>query len=542
MTTLQPPDEVAPATTLKKKKEPPKNLVIPPPRPQMSKAERRALQEQQRAAKAATTTSQGSSTTTPPSKATMPSDTVTRTDPTTTMPKSLSAPESEKMDNRSSTSAAPSIRKVNDSSVAVAPTRVGLVPHLSTYKDPNITYDTGAVLRHVITLPPSETLIHSPNVVVGASNTSVLTGLHPAVIELGYRYGIGAILGGNARCRAMLECYSTVLVDFASSVDANDTTNEAVTSTDWRSAIENTILKPTFTYWTEYCRPHSVSMGNAFTFLKTAVHSLDRDLTLTEIVQLLIETIDAYIRERIEYAIAAIAETTCTKLLFRRYQNIDSRPKPEVILTYGHFGAVAAVLSRAISSGTKNLRIIIVDSPPLLEGRILLQTLQRQAANVAASENGRDMLSDHVEFSYVHLHAITYVLPNVTKVLLGAAALQSDGSVTGRVGTAVVALAARACNVPVLVCAETHKISNRGVPLESLTHNELRSGWSNNNIHADKIRNSSSSGEPKRLDLLYDSTPASFVSGIVTEFGIIPPSSIAVLIREMNQTQSDVKL
>lgn len=33
---------------------------------------------------------------------------------------------------------------------------------------------------------------------------------------------------------------------------------------------------------------------------------------------------------------------------------------------------------------------------------------------------------------------------------------------------------------------------------------------------------------------MYDVTPSDFVSGIVTELGILPPTSVAVLLREMS--------
>lgn len=38
----------------------------------------------------------------------------------------------------------------------------------------------------------------------------------------------------------------------------------------------------------------------------------------------------------------------------------------------------------------------------------------------------------------------------------------------------------------------------------------------------------------KLLNLMYDVTPSDFVSGIVTELGILPPTSVAVLLREMS--------
>jgi translation initiation factor eIF-2B subunit delta len=275
-------------------------------------------------------------------------------------------------------------------------------------------------------------------------------------------------------------------------------------------------------------------MGNAFTFLKTAINTFDRDVTLEQIIATLLETIEAYVRERIDYAKAAIAETACTKLLFRRIEHPVSN-KMEVLLTYGHSEAVLAVLSLAISSRKNNLRIIVVDSPPLFEGRKLLQKLQHVAAAAAAATmNVIDDDQNRVEFTYIHLQTVAYILPAVSKVLLGAAALQTDGSVTGRIGTAMIALSAHTKNIPVLVCSETHKISNRGIPLESLTQNELFGNYNKFN----PTNKTGTNERPNRIDLLYDLTPASYVSGIVTELGIVPPSSIAVLIRELNQSST----
>lgn len=514
-------DSTVTTATTKTKKAPPPNLVIPPPRPKLSKEERRALQEQQRAAKLSASSGSkapSANASIAPASSAQPKSTVTPTNMETKVTLSTQPNGSIK-----SVAGKPNTEILGENDTnssihgAIKPV-ISFVSHLSPYMDPSIMFDTGAVLRLGMT-----------STTTSNSSMDIVTSLHPAIIELGYQYATGEIRGANFRCRSMLECYSTVLQHFVQ--DRNHATYNT-TITDWRSTIENTVLKPAFTYWTEHCRPHSVSMGNAFTFLKTAINTFDRDVPLEQIISTLLETIAAYIRERIDYAKAAISETACTKLLFRRAAH--SLSKMEVLLTYGHSEAVVAVLSRAISLRKKNLRIIVVDSPPLLEGRVLLEKLKQEAANAS---NSADICSQ-VEFTYIHLHAVTYVLPTVSKVLLGAAALQTDGSVTGRIGTAVIALAAHTKNIPVLVCSETHKISNRGVPLESLTQNEL---YGSNNRTVKKFDDTGTDEKPNRIDLLYDLTPASFVSGIVTELGIVPPSSVAVLLREMNQPPSSVQ-
>lgn len=515
-------DAAAATAAAKKKKAPPPNLVIPPPRPKLSKEERRALQEQQRAAKASTTS--GGSVSIASSSSTQPASNVQATVESKGA-KATPSDVSVKSVAGKSTAETKGIVATKSPDHIPVPMKpeISFVSHLAPYKDPSIMFDTGATLRPVVTT--TSTI---------AGGVDVATTLHPAIIKLGYQYATGAIRGANYRCRSMLECYSTVLQDFAHNMNSE---NFSTTVTDWRSTIENVILKPAFTFWTENCRSHSVSMGNAFTFLKTAINTFDRDVPLEQIISTLLETIEAYVRERIDYAKTAIAETACTKLLFRRMDHHLS--KMEVLLTYGHSEAVLAVLSLAISSRKKNLRIIVVDSPPLFEGRVLLQKLQQEAATASIandSASSNDNYS-HVEFTYIHLRAVTYVLPAVGKVLLGAAALQTDGSVTGRIGTAMIALAAHTKNIPVLVCSETHKISNRGIPLESLTQNELLGNRSNINAANDN----GADEKPSRIDLLYDLTPASYVSGIVTELGIVPPSSIAVLLRELNQPASSMR-
>ena len=374
-------------------------------------------------------------------------------------------------------------------------------------------------------------------VALGASASSAKQQFHPAILSLGMQYASGSIRGGNARAKAMLRAFQQVIRDYEPSSSSSSSSNTAAPTggrpptarsaqkDDIRHDLDHRIIKPAFQYWTTQCRPHSVSMGNAFTFLKLAVAALDRDMSLEEVKEVLVETIDAYIHERVDVADEAISKHASSKI-------VDG----DVILTYGCSAVVEVLLLEAArDKGVDSFRVIVVDSRPLLEGRALVGRL---------AEAG-------IECTYILLNALSYVMMReVTKVFLGASALMSDGSVLSRVGTAGVALMARSNNVPVLVCCETYKISNR-VQLESITGNEL--GNPDDVVSAgsamDGAGEGSSSGSQqtnsiisdwrtvpnlKVMNLLYDLTPSEFVSGIVTEMGILPATSVAVLLREMN--------
>lgn len=426
-----------PAGKPKKNKEKPKDLVIPPKKPKLSKAERRALQEAQRAAKAGG----GGKAKAKQSAA-----------PTKTTPKTTESSE-------------------------------------ATAKKTNNDHDkTISLFTH---LPPFRDLHQFPSEFSGVTLGERHENLHPAILKLGLLYAQGSIRGGNARCRAMLNAFQEVLQDYQAPPDGKDL----------RQHLDHAVLKPSFNYWAQHCRPHSVSMGNAFTLLKSAVATLDRDLTRDEAVFQIRETISAYIRERIDFADQAIAEHAEQKI-------VDG----DVILIYGHSEVIEVLLTKAHEH--KRFRVVVVDSRPLLEGQQMLQEL-RDAG---------------IECCYIILNSLSYIMKEITKVFLGAAALMSDGSVLSRVGTACVALMATQSSKPVLVCCETYKMSNR-VQLESITGNELGNP---DCVSTEETKNWKETENLRLLNLLYDLTPAEFVSGIVTEMGILPPTSVAVLLREMN--------
>ena len=75
------------------------------------------------------------------------------------------------------------------------------------------------------------------------------------------------------------------------------------------------------------------------------------------------------------------------------------------------------------------------------------------------------------------LPAATHCLPEadcslLVQVMMGAAAVLSNGTVISRVGAAAVAMMAHARSKPVLICCETYKFHEK-VQLDSITSNEL---------------------------------------------------------------------
>lgn len=186
----------------------------------------------------------------------------------------------------------------------------------------------------------------------------------------------------------------------------------------------------------------------------------------------------------------------------------------------------------------------------------------------------------------------------VNKVILGAACIMSNGSVVSRAGTATIALVAKHYKIPVMVCCETYKFSER-VQIDSICNNELgdfdalvRNGKDkpsksdkydhgqhqlfynkDNDVFSSKLNIDLDSNEKKydsmddggtddyddtdkneddvfknkllgnwrnipklkMLNLKYDTTPAKLIQMVITELGVMPPSAAPVIIRECHK-------
>ncbi|KAF9209350.1 hypothetical protein BGZ49_005044 [Haplosporangium sp. Z 27] len=347
-----------------------------------------------------------------------------------------------------------------------------------------------------------------------ANTASAPKDLHPAVVNVGLQMAQFKICGANARCVATLSAFRKAIQDYQTPPNTTLSRNML------------TYLSPHISYLVT-CRPMAVSMGNAIRYLK---YEIGKNLEVPDedARALFLEKIDNFIRDRI-----TMADQVITSLGLQKIQDGD------VILTYARSSVVQDLLLAAHEKGIK-FKVIVVDSRPRFEGKQLLRALA----------------SAGVPCTYVLLTAIGHVMREVSKVILGAHSLLSNGALYSRAGTAVVAMSAHERKIPVIVCCETYKFSDR-VQLDSFVQNEIGNpdelvndhnnnyGHSSTRFHESVHGNSSGAGSSagvlsgwkesrdlKLLNLLYDLTPSEFVTVVITEVGLIPCTSVPVILRE----------
>jgi translation initiation factor eIF-2B subunit delta len=338
--------------------------------------------------------------------------------------------------------------------------------------------------------------------------------IHPAVQILGMQFSTYEICGSTARLLATLEVFKEVCLSHSAWFTLMSTTNyhQLVQSytvpprTTLKLHLTPHVLNPHIGYLVSF-RPLSISMGNAISWFKREISKVSIDLSDAEAKKRLCDAIDVYIRERVTFADQAIAASMAEKIR-----------DGDVILTYAKSSIVQRSLLQAHEEG-KNFRVIVVDSRPLHEGKNLAETL----ANAG------------IEVKYCLINGLSHNIQDATKVLLGAHAMMSNGRLLSRIGTALVAMEAKEAAVPVIVLCETVKFTER-VALDSIVLNEI--------APADElvIPGGALEGwkDVKKLQLcnpMYDVTPADYIQMIVTESGSVPPTSVPVLHRLVNEPE-----
>ena len=179
----------------------------------------------------------------------------------------------------------------------------------------------------------------------------------------------------------------------------------------------------------------------------------------------------------------------------------------DTIFTHCH-SSVAENILTAAHRANKRFTVYHTETRPLYQGRVTDTKLR--AAHVRTI-----MVADSAAAFLISDHSGDDV--SVDWVLLGADSVARDGSVLNKVGSFGIALAAYDSKLPVYVAASLLKMDWLGQ-----SRIEMRNGmelWPN---------------APKSAQILnyaFDRVPAHYITGVVTEFGILPPSKLAATVR-----------
>ncbi|TID29006.1 hypothetical protein CANINC_002154 [Pichia inconspicua] len=384
-----------------------------------------------------------------------------------------------------------------------------------------------------------------------SSTPKIANIVHPSILSLTLKISTYKIVGSSARCIAMLRAFQEVIKSY--------------------KTPEGTSLQRHLTghlsHQIEYLktgRPLSISMGNAIRVLKQSISVIPINTSEDESKKILIEEIDKFILEKIEVADKVIVENASC--------HITNNSK---ILTFGYSSVLFQLFKYCSEKQDKKFELNVIDSKPLFEGKKLAKSLS-EFSNIKLHYNLINSLSSVLEKS------------NMDFCFLGAHSMLSNGRLYSRVGTALVSMSVNNKSIPVLVCCESLKFSDK-VQLDSVTLNELgdsddlintkpfnKTGFSlqqymnelNEKLKLEKENDKKTSKqqqqqqqkkveEEKRLNktddeydlsnwkqyknlnilnILYDLTPPEYIQKIITEFGALPPSSVPVILREYKNT------
>lgn len=176
--------------------------------------------------------------------------------------------------------------------------------------------------------------------------------------------------------------------------------------------------------------------------------------------------------------------------------------------------------------------------------------------------------------TFVTINAVPFVMKEVSKVILGASSILSNGAIMSRAGTAVCAMVANEFMVPVIVLCEGYKFSEQ-VRLDSIVWNEIGDPdelvdvslrppsaaipstipcFSSKSLvlvfvncsiffklflffYQGVLKDWRDIASLRLLNLNYDVTPAKFITMVVCELGSIPSTSVLTVLREHQQRE-----
>lgn len=232
-------------------------------------------------------------------------------------------------------------------------------------------------------------------------------------------------------------------------------------------------------------------MRNAIRYVIHAVETSDEE-SVRELVDVVSRVSSQFLEslERSKEKIAAVGS--------KRVSNSSK------VLTHCHSSTVTSMLRKAKDKG-KSFEVVCTESRPVFQGRI----------------TAKEMLDAGIETTLIVDSAVRYFVNDVDLVVVGADAITSEGNVINKIGTSMVALAAKEARTPFYVVSELLKFDPLTIhgDYETIEERSPREVWKD---------------APSGLTIrnpAFDVTRREFIHGIICEEGIISPHSISELIR-----------
>jgi ribose 1,5-bisphosphate isomerase len=181
----------------------------------------------------------------------------------------------------------------------------------------------------------------------------------------------------------------------------------------------------------------------------------------------------------------------------------------DTLLTHCNSESAISVITTAWKTG-KNIHAYVTETRPRFQGRETAKIFGEAGIPTTLIVDG----------------AARHFMNKVDKVIVGADAITANGAVVNKIGTSMIALAAKEARTPFCVAAETYKFSPE-TTLGELLRIEERSA-----LEVLPAASEKGMGKLTVRNPAFDVTPSEYVDLIITEKGIISPQAAVYLIQQ----------
>ncbi len=247
-------------------------------------------------------------------------------------------------------------------------------------------------------------------------------------------------------------------------------------------------------------RPTSAMLINSFReILLTLKDSLNRNMDLRRSASLILQKIH-YLLKKSREDIEKISVIGANRIVHG-----------DVIITATYSKTIVKIFEKALEQG-KKFEVYVAESRPGDDGKLIASILSKM----------------NIPVTLIVDSAMRYFMKDVSKAFLGAEAVAANGAVISKVGSSLLALVAHEARVRVFVASSTLKFSYETIfgELIKIPHAPEKTIIDENTKKM--------IGEKLKVEIpLLDVIPPEYVDAIITEYGVIAPQALPILMKQI---------